>query len=119
MERPTNGCSTLFVQRTVFVATLGFEPLIVSKFGDAIKDVQKAELFARNQYVEVKFEKQQRKKERDTKLNSGSEPQEKVEGTRGQSTTREAPMGSIKRERWQYIRDYLDRIHIIHLGASR
>ena len=45
--------------------------------------------------------------------------EEKVEGTRGQSTTREAPMGSVKRERWQYIRDYLDRIHIIHQRASR
>ena len=45
--------------------------------------------------------------------------EEKVEGTRGQSTTREAPMGSVKRERWQYIRDYLDRIHIIHQGVSR
>ena len=54
------------MQRTVFIATLGFEPLIVSKFGDAIKDVQKAELFARNQYVKVRFEKQQRKKERET-----------------------------------------------------
>ena len=38
--------------------------------------------------------------------------EEKVEGTRGQSTTREAPMGSVKRERWQYIKEYLDRIHI-------
>ena len=40
-----------------------------------LKDVQKAELFARNQYVEVKVEDQQRKRERGTKLNSGSKPQ--------------------------------------------
>ena len=35
-----------------------------SKFGDAIKDVQKADLSARNQYVEIKVEEQQRKRER-------------------------------------------------------
>ena len=73
---------------------------------------------------------EERERERGTKLNSAVGPslkggrdasarEEKVEGTRGQSTTREAPMGSVKRDRWQYIRDYLDRIHIIHQGASR
>ena len=89
---------------------------------------KKAELFARNRYD------QQRKRERGTKLNSGSKPQgrqrrasseEKVEGTRGQSTTREAPMGSVKRSGGStsrsisigytlYIKEYLDGIHIEH-----
>ena len=77
-----------------------------------------------------------KERERDTKLSTvglslkggrdAPSSEEKVEGMRGQSTTREAPMGSVKRSGGStsrsisigytlYIKEYLDRIHIEHL----